>query len=102
MRLSIKTSGGLGNIQLQGQLDTDELEPSLAKRVISTLTPKRLESQSTSTEMGVADMIQYEIRLFLNNGVYHYILDEANTAQDVIEVLQDLIHELIRKKQANH
>jgi hypothetical protein len=98
VKLTISTSGGFGNIRLQGDLDTDELESALAKKATSVLKPERLESLPFNTAGSMADVTQFEVGIFLEDGVHQYTLDEANVPPDVVEVLQALVHEIILKK----
>jgi hypothetical protein len=98
MKLSVKTSGGIGNIQLQGQLDTNELPSDLAERVHKVLSPARLESFRSTEGIPVPDMIQYEIMLFLGSGVQKFEIDEANAPADVIDVVEELVQEVVRRK----
>jgi hypothetical protein len=98
VKLTIRTSGGFGNIRLQGDLDTDELDSTLAKRTKSVLKPERLESLQAKTEGFMVDVTQFEVDISLEDGVHQYTLDEANAPPDVVEVLQALVHEIILKK----
>jgi hypothetical protein len=100
MKLSVKTSGGIGNIQLQGQLDTNELPNELAERVHRVLSPARLESTRSTEAVPIPDMMQYEIRLFLGSGVQKFEIDEGNAPADVIDVVEELVQEVIRRKRA--
>lgn len=100
MKLSVKTSGGIGNIQLQGQLDTNELPDDLAERVHKVLSPARLESARSAEGVPVPDMIQYEIRLFLGSGVQKFEIDDVNAPADVIGVVEELVQEVVRRKRA--
>jgi hypothetical protein len=98
MKLSVKTSGGIGNIQFQGQLDTDELPGELAERVHKVLSPARLET--TRLTETFPDAIQYEIGLFFRSGLQKFEIDESSAPPDVLDVLEELVREVIRKKRA--
>jgi hypothetical protein len=98
MKLTIATSGGIGNIQIQGELDTDELDSNLADQARSVLKPERLETLSLNTAGSMVDVTQYEVGIYLDDGVHQYTVDEANAPQEVLEVLQALVHELVLKK----
>ena len=98
MKLTIATSGGIGNIRLQGQLDTDELDSKLAEKAKSALKPERLASLPLDTAGSMVDATQFEVGIYLEDGVYQYTVDEANAPPDVVEVLQALVHEIILKK----
>jgi hypothetical protein len=100
MKLSVKTSGGIGNIQLQGQLDTSELPNDLAERVHRVLSPARLESARSTEGVSLPDMIQYEISLFVGSRVQRFEINDANAPADVIDVVQELVQEVVRRKRA--
>jgi hypothetical protein len=100
MKLSLKTSGGIGNIQLQGQLETDELPRALAERVRTVLTPARLVSARSTAMDSVADAIQYEIGLFLDSGLQTFVIDDVHAPADVLDIIQELVQRLIEKKRA--
>ena len=98
MKLTIATSGGIGNIRLQGELDTDKLDSTLAKKAKSVLKPERLDALPLDTAGSIVDVTQFEVGIFLEDGVHQYTVDEANAPPDVIEVLQALVHEIIIRK----
>jgi hypothetical protein len=98
MKLSIRTSGGFGNIRLQGQLDTDQLDSALAARVHSALRPERLGSIAPSPSSPVADAVQYEVTLFAEKGVQRFLVDEAAAPADVQEALRALVKEIVRRR----
>ncbi len=98
MKLAIGTSGGFGNIRIQGQVETDRLEPGLAARVRSALSPERLGALSAPAGGGVADAVQYEVTLFLQPGVRRFVVDEAAAPADVQEVLHALVKEIVHRR----
>ena len=100
MKLSLKTSGGIGNIQIQGQLETEELSRSLAERVRTMLTPTHLTSARSSGVSLMTDAMQYELGLSLDDGFQHFEVNEANAAPEVLDIVQELVQEVIRRKQA--
>jgi hypothetical protein len=100
MKLSLKTSGGIGNIQLQGQIDTDALPSALAERVRTVLTPERLASARSTPTDPVADAMQYEISLFLDSGMRTFQLDDVHAPPEVLDIVQELVQKLIDQKRA--
>jgi hypothetical protein len=100
MKLFLKTSGGIGNIQLQGALDTDELPDALAERVRTVLTPAHLRASRSVDTAPVADAMQYELSLLLESGPQQFAIDDVSASPDVLEVVQELLQELIRRKRA--
>lgn len=102
MKLSLKTSGGIGNIQIQGQVETEELSRSLAERVRTVLTPAHLTYARSSEVSPMTDAMQYELGLYLDDGFQHFEVNEANAAPEVLDIVQELVQEVIRRKQAKH
>ena len=100
MKLFLKTSGGIGNIQLQGQLDTDDLEGELADRVNAVLDPTSLSAMPSPEAGFMADAMQYDIGLFLDSGLQQFVISEASAPHDVLGVVEELVQELIRQKRA--
>jgi hypothetical protein len=98
MILTISTSGGIGNLRIQGELDTDELDRTLADQVKSVLRPERLKSITFEPGTAMVDSSKFEVGFLLEKGVQQYTIDEANAPAEVVEVLQALVHEIILKK----
>jgi hypothetical protein len=98
MKLSLKSSGGIGNIQLQGQIDTDELPPALAERVRTVLTPERLAAARSAATDSVADAMQYEISLFLDSGLQTFHIDDVHAPPEVVDIVQELFQRVIDQK----
>jgi hypothetical protein len=100
MKLSLKTSGGIGNIQIQGQLETEDLPQSLAERVRTVLTPAHLTSTRSAEVYPMTDAMQYELGLYLDDGFQHFEVNEADAEPAVLDIVQELVQEVIRRKQA--
>jgi|SwirhirootsSR3_FD_contig_101_1003326_length_2350_multi_3_in_0_out_0_2 hypothetical protein len=100
MKLSLKTSGGIGNIQLQGQIDTDELPSDLAERVRTVLTPEHLAAAHSAVMGPVADAMQYEIGLFLDGGLQTFQIDDVHAPPGVLDIVQELVQRVIDQKRA--
>ena len=98
MKLTIATSGGIGNIRIHGEIDTEELDDTLAEQVKSVLKPGRLASLRRDAAGSIVDVTQYEVGILQEDGVRSYTVDEANAPQEVIEVLQALVHEIVIRK----
>jgi hypothetical protein len=98
MKFTVRTSGGIGNIRIQGEIDTEELDPTLAEQVKSVLTPEHLITVPRDTAGSTVDVTQYEVGIFQEDGVHSYTVDEAIAPQEIVEVLQALVHEIILKK----
>lgn len=64
MRLTIKTSGGFANIELQAKVETAELEPSLAAKAERLLTRENLDRAHTAAvNPDAADAVLYQVTL---------------------------------------
>jgi hypothetical protein len=98
MKVTIRTSGGIGNIRIHGEIDTEELDHKLAERTKSVLTPEHLTTVSRDFPGAVVDVTQYEVGIFQENRVQSYTVDEASAPPEIVEVLQALVHEIIVKK----
>jgi len=101
MKLYIKTSGGIGNIRIQGEIDTDDLPHRLAAHVRSMFDPAKLALLPHPEDTGTtADGMQYEVHLMSGDDARRLAIAESNAPEDLIDVLQELIQELIRRKSA--
>jgi hypothetical protein len=100
MKLSLKTSGGIGNIQLQGVLNTNDLPAALAEKVLRVLTPTQLNASRPADMAPMADAIQYEINLFLDSGIQSFEIDDLTAPPDVLDTVQELVQALIHQKRA--
>jgi hypothetical protein len=98
MKLTIATSGGIGNIRIRGEIDTAQLDDVLAERAQSILVPGRLASLRRDGVGRVADGTQYELGVFREDGIHTYTVDEAAAPREIVEVLQALVREIILRK----
>ena len=94
MKVFILRSGGLANLRLQGEVDTDDLPEDLKKRAAALLQPEKLRQLQPSAH-GVPDAFQYEIRLTAESGeVETFLLDDASQDADLCDVLDGLMRAL--------
>ncbi len=99
MKLYLKTAGGIGNIRIHGRVDTDELPPALAERVRTVFAPRRLDTLPPAGQPGqVADGQQYEVEVVSGEETRRLLIDEAGAPDDLIDTLQDLVREIVRRK----
>ena len=97
MKVFILRSGGLANLRVQGEVDTDDLPEDLGKRAVALLQPEKLRGVQPSAD-GVPDAFQYEIRLQAENGEYEtFRLDDPSHNPDLCDVLDGLIRVLTQK-----
>ena len=98
MKLFLKSSGGFGNLQIQGTLDTDQLPEALAEKVRTVLTPEQLSAPHPRDTRAWADATQYEIDLMLDSGTQKFHIDDATAPPQVLDTVQELIQEIINRK----
>lgn len=102
MKLHLACHGGLANLRLEGELDTDELAPTLAQKAVATLEPKKLaDAEATARDPLVADDQQIVLTLLPEKSgdlARKYRLDESSLSDDLLEILDELRHALVRKR----
>ena len=101
MKLILSCSGGVANLRLQDELDTSELSPALGRRAEATLRPEKLEGALASANLHRTDALEYELTLFPEQEgeeVRHYRFSETSTAPEVLDVLGELMHEIVRRR----
>lgn len=101
MNLILRTSGGQG-IRLEGKLDVSDLPEDLAERVEEVLTSERLtEAQRVAANTRMVDAQLYELTLLSAGPEAEAMKFEFSEAQDipeVLDVLDELMQEIIRRK----
>ena len=99
MKLFLKTAGGIGNIRIRGAIDTRELPPALARRVRTVFAPERLDALARPGDPGqMADGLQYEVDVVRGDRARRLLIDESSAPDDLIDTLQDLVQEIVRRK----
>ncbi len=97
MKLSLKITGGLGNLPIQGQLDTAELPTELAARVEELMQPERLRAfagrESEGRAAGSADHLHYQVVL-LGAESSSFELDETVVPPELLEVIDELAFQI--------
>lgn len=104
MKLRLEITGGLGGFRLEGQLDTGELDPELAREVEEVLTAERLEAAAPQAPGGMADAQQYVLTLLPDDEhgeARRYVVDDACPVPEVLDVLDQLRFEIVRAKAAS-
>ncbi len=99
MKLYLETAGGIGDIRIRGGLDTDDLPPSLAEQVRRVLAPQRLDALPRAGDPGqMTDGMQYELEVTAGGETRRLLIDESVAPDDLIDTLQDLVREIVRRK----
>jgi hypothetical protein len=98
VKLVIATSGGIGNIRIHGEVDTDRLDSDLAGRVEAELKPERLETLPAVPAGQTVDATQFEVAIYCEGEIRRYTLDEASAPPEVVEVLQALVRRIIQDR----
>ena len=103
MKLRLKCSGGLANVQIEDVLDTSELPPALARRAEALLCAEKLERVSISENLQRTDVIQYDLTVLPageSEESRHYCFSEASTDSELLDLLGELMHQIIRRQAA--
>ena len=103
MKLRLKCSGGLANVQIEDVLDTSELPSALARRAEALLGAEKLERVSISENLQRTDVIQYDLTVLPageSEESRHYCLSEASTDSELLDLLGELMHQIIRRQAA--
>ena len=111
MKVFLRCAGGIGNVRMEGQVETSDLAEDLAKKVEKVLAPEGLESlastaSSAGSSMGsmgsgpfMADVQEVEISVQTQATEAQSVrLNEAELSDEVIEVIDELRYEITRKK----
>jgi len=102
MKIILEGSGGLANLRIRGELTTGELAADLARKVEQCLHPDKLEAAGAANAQ-TADAQQYQLTVMPEGEegeVRHYRLDDSCLAPELLDVLDELMHEIIRRKAA--
>ena len=101
MKLYMKINTGQG-ITIEGTLSSSELPRNLAQRMEKLLQPDLLAAAAGITDPpDMVDMQQYEITLTPNDriqGVERFQFTDAGCSEEMLELLDDLVHQIIIKK----
>lgn len=99
MKVFLRTSGGIGGIQMQGQLDTTDLPNEVCEQVEEALQPEKLHNMDTTSDAGFPDTIQYELRVWTGDDeLESYMIEESTAPPELLEVLDVLVNEMNRQK----
>ena len=101
MKIHIRTNTGQG-ITIQGTLNSSELPRHLAQKMEKLIQPDMLAAAASTPENpDMVDMQQYEITLMPKDrkyGTKHIQFTDAGCSDEMLELLDELIHEIIIKK----
>jgi hypothetical protein len=96
-----------GGIPMKGALDIRELPPALASKASAMLEklPEASFTQESSYPAFPADTCQYDIEILSDDddsdvALKHIVIDENNADDDMLQLMDELMYELVRKKQA--
>lgn len=100
MKLYLRSAGGVGGMRIEGELDTAELPPGLARRAETVLCRERLAGAGRATGEPVPDAASYDVRLTDEQGSAAFTVEEPSTDPEVLDVIGDVLHEVVRRKAA--
>lgn len=102
MRIHLACSGGIGNLRIEGQVDTSELPEEQSRKI-----EEILERESLAAHDGVKggpfmmDSQQYELTVMPEDAEgepRRYHLDDSALPDDLIDALDTLRSEIVRSK----
>ncbi len=99
MKVRLKTSGGLANLRIDGEIDTGQLSPEISELIERGLESEALRQSAATDNFGVADGTVYELTIpseSEDGERRHYVLDDTTASDEVLDVLDILQHEIIR------
>jgi hypothetical protein len=101
MKIFLKILTGQG-ITLQGKLDLSDLPEDLAQRARKILQEPRLSAAARAESNPLAvDTQEYELMIISedqNIQPEKYLIPESDDNADVLDVLDDLMHEIVLQK----
>ncbi|MCP4660102.1 MAG: hypothetical protein GY856_32270 [bacterium] len=103
MRIVLEGSGGLAHLRIRGELNTGELAADLTRKVEQIFHPEKLEAAGAVANPQMTDAQQYQLTVMPQSGegdVRHYQLDDSCLSPELLDVLDELMHEIIRRKAA--
>ncbi len=101
MKLRLRSSGGLGAVDVDGQIDTADLPEELARRIEEHLTAENLSTTSVSRSLPMPDARQYELYFLpedVDGEVATHVVDDMCPVGEVLDVIDDLMAHLIERK----
>lgn len=104
MKIVLKGSGGLGGLRLEGEIDTADLPPELARRVERYLSSENLRSVAPAApSMAMPDVQRYEVRLLPDRddgAIEDHVVDDLCPQGEILDVIDDLMTEVRRRSRA--
>lgn len=101
MKLSLRILTGQG-ITLHGDIDLSDLPEELARQVQTTFTPKNLSAAAAAKpNPQMVDASEYELVIHPdqpNRKPQRYTFVDADDNVDVLELLDDIMHEIVHRK----
>ena len=98
MKLFLRSSGGIANIQIQGEIDTDDLPPDIAKRVEDLLNPSKLKNKAGPENPYFADGQQISVRIQSEEDSVQLELDESTANPELFALCRELMGIIVRRK----
>ena len=101
MKLVLKTSGGLADIEISGEIDTEDLSEDLARRLEQHLTADNLSSSSASRSLPMPDARSYELHFLPEDPdgeIRRHVVDDMCPIGEVLDVIDDLLAHLAERE----
>ena len=104
MKVRLSCSGGIGNLRIDGVLDTSELSEEVSEKVESALAHDNLTAvDGVKGGPFMMDAQQYELTVMAEDAEgehRRYELDDSALSDDLLDALDELRAEIVRRKAA--
>lgn len=90
MKVTFRQSGGYAGLIRGCELDTNSQPSDEAKRLESLVTESGILRLKDSHMSQATDLLQYEITIETNEGVYHVFLDDMTLPESTIPLIEYL------------
>lgn len=102
MKVHLACSGGIGNLRIEGQIDTSQLAEEVSRQVEEALDPASLAAlDGARGGPFMMDSQQYELTVMAEGAdgeTRSYSLDDSALPDDLIDALDVLRVEIVRGK----
>jgi len=98
MRFHVQSSGGFGNIRLQGSVDADDLPSELAQKLLSVLSGQAKASPDQSPPSQMCDGMTLEISVTDCDIPRQATIDQTTVAAEDWATCHGLLQEIVKRK----
>jgi hypothetical protein len=98
MKVFLRSSGGIGNIEIQGAIDTTELSSDLALRTEKVFISKPPPSTPDIQDSQRVDGQQFSVLISSGGNALSFEISEETAPDELVGLCNELLHEIIRRK----